>query len=83
MLNYYDQLIFKYINTQLHSPAGDVIIPFFREKLFWLPLYVFVVTYILYHYKKNAYPYLLGLALTVLVSDTISSCGNVFRIHYF
>jgi undecaprenyl-diphosphatase len=69
-----DQELFYFINNNLHIHALDKIAPYWRSMYFWLPLYVFFISYLLSNFeKKQATIYLLALGLTVGTADVISS----------
>jgi membrane-associated phospholipid phosphatase len=73
MLNL-DQQLFYFINNNLHIGWLDKIAPYWRSMYFWLPLYVFFISYLLSNFeKKHAAIYLLALGLTVGTADIISS----------
>jgi len=69
-----DHRLFEWINHKLAGPVPDAVFPLLREKLFWVPLYVFVVAYVLYNRtSRQAVRFLLFLVLTVALADTLSS----------
>ena len=79
-----DIAVFYWINTGWSNPVFDVLLPLFREKLLWAPFYLFILAFVLQNcpYSK-ALPVLLGLVLTVGLSDFTSSTivkKNVQRV---
>lgn len=68
-----DRTLFFAIHLGWACVVLDVIAPLLRNKLFWVPLYVFILSYVWY----NRRPYLLGFILAavvlITVSDTVSS----------
>jgi membrane-associated phospholipid phosphatase len=72
-LLYYDQQIFFFINRQLSNPAFDFIMPYVRERDFWIPLYVLLVFYFVRLLKKWSWVALLTAAITVVITDQVSS----------
>lgn len=68
-----DYNLFTWVNYSLSSNIGDVLMPLFREKLFWFPLYVAIIAIIIQHFKIRSYIVLLSLVLVVLCADQISS----------
>jgi undecaprenyl-diphosphatase len=65
--------IFRFINGSMSNPLFDALLPWFREKWFWAPAYLFVIAFTFEHFGKKALPVLFGLVLTVSASDMISS----------
>jgi membrane-associated phospholipid phosphatase len=69
-----DQELFYFINNTLHVGWLDRLAPYWRSPYFWLPLYIFFISYLLSNFnKKQAVIYLLALGLTVGMGDVISS----------
>jgi membrane-associated phospholipid phosphatase len=73
MLNL-DQELFYFINNNMHVGWLDRFAPYWRSMYFWLPVYVFFISYLLTNFNtKQAAIYLLALGLTVGSADIISS----------
>lgn len=51
----------------------DEVIPFYRHKLFWVPLYVYIVVFLLQKFPQNGLWILLFVTLSIGISDTVSS----------
>jgi undecaprenyl-diphosphatase len=73
MLFKWDFKIFEWINTGMSSPLMDFFMPWLREPIFWLPLYVFLIAYVLFNFGKKSYWFILFTILTVSTSDMTSS----------
>lgn len=69
----WDEQIFYWINHGWSNSVLDVILPFFREKKSWIPLYLFLIIFSAFKYKKYAFGFILAALLTVGVSDLFSS----------
>lgn len=67
-----DQELFFTIN-QSHLYWLDSIMPYFRHKIFWAPLYIFIVTFLIWNFPRNGLLIILFTVLTVGLSDTASS----------
>ena len=69
-----DKEYFLFVNHSLNGSWAEAIIPLLREKLFWSPLYLFIVSMVWLNYSRAvALRILLGLALAVTIADTCSS----------
>jgi len=68
-----DDSVFRFINTGMSNSLLDLILIPFRHKLFWIPLYLFLITFVIVNYRKQAWVVFIGIALTVVLSDTMSS----------
>jgi membrane-associated phospholipid phosphatase len=68
-----DALLFEWINHGCSNALFDALMPLFREKLFWAPLYLFVVLFAVEHWGWGSQRFLLGMALCIMLTDTLSS----------
>ncbi|MEM9990942.1 MAG: phosphatase PAP2 family protein, partial [Bacteroidota bacterium] len=70
----FDQLLFEIINQQLHYPFLDTILPYWREKTTWIPLYLLILGWAFWQYQwRAALLIIVMLCATVGVADTVSS----------
>jgi undecaprenyl-diphosphatase len=65
-LNDFDLSIFYYVNHDLHFPL-------FREMTFWFPMYVFLFFRLIIQYKKQAFFLIIGIMISIALSDFITS----------
>ncbi len=70
---HFDQQLFFFINNNCHTAFFNSLMPYWRSMYFWIPLYAFFITFIVEKFGKKGWIYLLALAITVSVSDTVSS----------
>lgn len=78
-----DHQLFYLINGKWHNSLFDSIMPLLRAAHLWVPLYVFLIIFVLVNFKKNAFWWLLFFGGTALLSDFISSDiikENIFRL---
>ncbi len=68
-----DKIAFVYVNNVFTNKAFDSIFPWWRDGTTWLPLYLFLVVFMLLNYKNKAWAWMLFAILTVALSDQISS----------
>jgi len=68
-----DRDAFRLINEAWSLPVLDSLMPWLRNKYVWSPLYLFLISFFLYNYRKNGMLALLYLGITVLFCDQISS----------
>lgn len=68
-----DQFLFELINGQSHNAVLDWLMPIWREKSTWIPLYVTLAAFVGYKYRLQGLYLLLALALAVGLADTVSS----------
>lgn len=73
ILLHWDAAFFQFINSSLSNPILDALLPLFREKWFWMPVYLFVAAFALLNYKKRGWFIMLGLILSVGLADYTSS----------
>lgn len=69
----FDYQIFQFINETSASNFGDTILVLFREKLFWYPLYVFLIALTIQKFNKRAYIIIITVLVLVALADQLSS----------
>ena len=68
-----DTWLIKHINTTWGSDFLDTVLPFMRETLFWVPLYLFLLLFVLFNFGSRGLWWMLAAVLTAALSDIISS----------
>ena len=68
-----DKQFFQAINSRWHNSLFDVVMPFMRNSNFWIPLYLFLLLFVIFNNKKNACWWIFFAAGTVIISNFISS----------
>ena len=69
----FDQNLFFTIHHGMSNSFFDWIMPALRNRLFWTPLYLFIVFYLVKNYGKKAWLILLFAGMTFGLTDYISS----------
>lgn len=69
----WDEQIFYWINHDWSNPVLDVVLPFFRERKSWIPLYLFLIVFMAYRFRKKGAIFIFAALLTVGASDLLSS----------
>ncbi len=64
---------FNKINHQWTNTFFDTIMPIIRESMVWVPLYIFLIIYAYLNFGKKGLYWILGAAITVILSNFISS----------
>lgn len=75
MLYSIDADIFHWINSGLSNSFFDFLMPLLRERKTWIPLYIFLVFFLVYKYRKAGLFMILFTVLTVGTSDFVSNYG--------
>lgn len=68
-----DEQLFHLINSGLSNSFFDWIMPYWRSKLFWIPFYIFMISFLLINFKKAGLFVLMGVFLTIGIADFTSS----------
>ena len=68
-----DKQFFQAINGRWHNSFFDAIMPFIRNSNFWIPLYLFLLLFAIFNFKKNTCWWIFFAAGTVIISNFISS----------
>jgi len=70
---HFDEWLFSLLNGAWRSDILDTIAPIWRNKYFWIPLYLFILATVAINFKKQFIPFLLCAVITVSIADTLSS----------
>lgn len=71
-LNSLDQELFFFLNG-LHNPFWDQVMIFITNKKSWYPLYLIIIIFLVYKYKKHIWLAIIMIALTITIADQVSS----------
>ena len=67
-----DEQLFLFLN-QFHSAWLDPVVFLITRTEFWIPLYAFLIYLIFRNYKKEGWLVLLGIVITIVMADQITS----------
>lgn len=73
MSNGFDTYLYQLINQKLVAGGLDTIMYYVSEKLFWLPVYLFIIGYTIKVFRKKAWWPIVCMLLCLLASDRITS----------
>lgn len=76
-LKNWDRWLFTKINQDWTNSFLDNIFPLWREAITWLPLYVFLGIFVFLNFGQKAWPWVLALVFTVILTDQASS--HIFK----
>ena len=68
-----DQALFILINRSWQNSFFDYLLPWWRNKYFWIPAYILFTVFLLKKLGRNCLPVFLVLICTVVTSDLCSS----------
>lgn len=68
-----DRVLYEFINGRLNNAFLDWLMPIVTNAYTWIPLYIGLVIFLVYKYRKNFFIPLIGLLLTFAASDYISA----------
>ncbi len=69
----FDSALYMSINSGMSSGFLDMILVPLRHKLFWIPLYLFLITFIMMNFSSRKWLILVLLFANIGVSDLVSS----------
>lgn len=75
-----DRHLFYFINHDLSNPFFDWLMPMLRNARFWIPLYVFIIVFCVWRFKKQGIIIILLLALSAGFADFTSA--SIFKSFY-
>lgn len=68
-----DQYLFLLINKESKNDLFDIIMPFIRQPLFWIPLYLFLLVFVFINFGTKGWRWFLFAIITVSATDLVSS----------
>src|SRR5450432_956551 len=69
----FDRHLFYFINHDLTNPFFDWLMPWLRTAKHWIPLYIFIIGFCIYKFKKQAIIIIVLLALSAGFADFTSA----------
>jgi len=72
-----DRWLFEKINNDWTSPFLDGVFPLWREAITWMPLYIFLLLFVLLNFGLRIWPWIIAFIVTVSLTDQVSS--HVFK----
>ena len=69
----FDQNLFYLLNSEWTNSFFDWLLPVWRDKYFWIPVYLFIILFAIFNYGKKSYWFILFLVAAVGASDIVSS----------
>ena len=69
----FDKHLFYFINHDLGNAFFDWLMPILREPRTWIPLYVFIIAFSIYQYRKTGLYIILALILAFAIADSGSA----------
>ena len=77
-----DKDLFKLINGgNWHNDFVDTLMLYARNRDTWWPLYLFLLSFAIFNFKKKAFWWVLGAGITVYLANVISS--DIIKEHIF
>ncbi|HUQ96625.1 MAG TPA: phosphatase PAP2 family protein [Chitinophagaceae bacterium] len=68
-LDQWDKWLFVQLNSRFANPVFDVVLPFFRSAVFWAPLYLFLLFFVVLNYGRRGLWWSLGFICTIALAD--------------
>lgn len=65
----WDSHLFLALNHKFANPVFDAVLPFFRDSIFWVPLYLFVLSFVVINYGIKGMWWILAFLSTVAIAD--------------
>lgn len=72
-LKNFDRWLFSKVNYDWTNPLLDYIFPVWREAITWVPLYLFLLLFILLNFGYKAGTWMVGFVVTFALCDQLSS----------
>lgn len=73
----WDQWLFIKLNSEWTNPVFDTILPFFRDSVFWAPVYLFLLVFIVINFGTKGFWWSVAFICTIAITDVIGA--RVFK----
>lgn len=68
-----DKKLFILLNSRLTNSFFDTVLPYFRDSVFWAPLYLFLLAFIAFNYGRKGLWWSVAFVCTIAIADLVSS----------
>jgi len=68
-----DRIVFHWVNHDWSNAVFDYLMVFVRNKYVWLPLYMFIISFLIFNFKRKGILILVFAFITVGISDFLSA----------
>lgn len=68
-----DQWLFIYINSFWTNHFLDSLFPVWRDSITWVPVYLFLLLFVIFNFGRKAFPWVCLFIITVSLCDQVSS----------
>lgn len=72
-INQADTWLFLQINSQYTNQSFDTILPWWRNSNTWIPLYLFLILFLIINFKNKAWAWILFAIINIAITDQTSS----------
>ncbi|HVF97965.1 MAG TPA: phosphatase PAP2 family protein [Flavisolibacter sp.] len=69
----WDRAMFLVLNNKLSNPVFDSVLPFFRDSVFWAPLYLFILAFAVLNWGSKGLWWVLFFVATVAIADLLGT----------
>lgn len=69
----WDRTVLWYVNHRWQNPFFDWLLPALRNTEIWVPLYLFLILFVLLNYQKTGWWWVLAAVCTPILTDIVSS----------
>lgn len=76
----FDRSLFYYINNKWSNDFFDAVMPFIRNQYFWVPIYLFLLVFVVTNFRTKAWWWILFFLATFALTDMIST--QVFKTFF-
>jgi undecaprenyl-diphosphatase len=69
----WDRSLFLSLNQNLVNPVFDAVLPFFRDSVFWAPLYLFLMAFVFLNFGRKGLWWAVGFVATIALADLLGT----------
>jgi undecaprenyl-diphosphatase len=76
----FDHTLFRLINSEWTNPLFDSLMPFLRNSVHWVPLYLFILAFVVINFNTKAFWWIVFFLVTAALTDMIGT--NIFKHNF-
>ncbi len=69
----FDETLFHLVNSGCQNQFFDWLMPLLRDKYIWIPLYIFIASFLLINYRQKGLYLCIAFVLTIGITDSTNS----------
>lgn len=79
----WDKAVFIKLNSEWTNPLFDSVLPYLRNSIYWLPLYLFLLVFAVVNFKSKGFWWFVFFVCTIALCDMIGTYAIKHQVERF